>query len=57
MGPPAHAMALMGRKTPAKDAMRRAGLTLVGASPNPIDVTVTAPPPPASPSPGPSPAT
>jgi YbbR domain-containing protein len=33
------------------------GLTLVGASPNPIDVTVTSPPPPASPSPGPSPAT
>ena len=33
------------------------GLTLVGASPNPIDVTVTTPPPPTSPTPGPSPAT
>lgn len=33
------------------------GLTLIGASPNPIDVTVTSPPPAASPSPGPSPAT
>jgi YbbR domain-containing protein len=33
------------------------GLTLVGATPNPIEVTVTSPPPAASPSPGPSPAT
>ena len=33
------------------------GLTLIGATPNPIDVTVTSPPPPASPTPGPSPAT
>jgi YbbR domain-containing protein len=32
------------------------GLTLVGASPNPVDVTVTSAPPPSSPSPGPSPA-
>jgi YbbR domain-containing protein len=33
------------------------GLTLIGATPNPIDVTVTSPPTAASPSPGPSPAT
>ena len=33
------------------------GLTLLGASPNPIDVIVTTPPAPPSPSPGPSPAT
>jgi len=33
------------------------GLTLVGASPNPIDVIVTTPPPSSSPIPGPSPAT
>lgn len=33
------------------------GLTLIGATPNPIEVTVTSPPPAASPSPGPSPAT
>jgi acetyl-CoA carboxylase biotin carboxylase subunit len=32
IGPPAHAMALMGKKTPAKDAMRRAGLTLIPGS-------------------------
>ena len=32
------------------------GLTMVGASPNPIEVTVTAPPGAPSPSPGPSPA-
>ncbi|AKF07577.1 Biotin carboxylase of acetyl-CoA carboxylase [Sandaracinus amylolyticus] len=32
VGPPARAMALMGRKTPAKDAMRRAGLTLIPGS-------------------------
>ena len=33
------------------------GLTLLGATPNPIEVTVTAPPPPPSTNPGPSPAT
>ncbi|UJR79820.1 acetyl-CoA carboxylase biotin carboxylase subunit [Sandaracinus amylolyticus] len=32
VGPPARAMALMGRKTPAKDAMRSAGLTLIPGS-------------------------
>jgi acetyl-CoA carboxylase biotin carboxylase subunit len=32
VGPPAHAMALMGKKTPAKHAMKRAGLTLIPGS-------------------------
>jgi len=32
LGPPAHAMHLMGKKTPAKDAMREAGLTLIPGS-------------------------
>lgn len=32
VGPPAHVMALMGRKTPAKNAMRDAGLTLIPGS-------------------------
>ncbi|MDQ3033459.1 MAG: ATP-grasp domain-containing protein [Myxococcota bacterium] len=32
VGPPAHVMALMGRKTPAKDAMRRAGLAVIPGS-------------------------
>ena len=32
VGPPAHVMHLMGKKTPAKDAMREAGLTLIPGS-------------------------
>src|SRR5262245_43946337 len=32
VGPPAHVMSLMGKKTPAKDAMRRAGLALIDGS-------------------------
>jgi acetyl-CoA carboxylase biotin carboxylase subunit len=32
LGPPAHVMHLMGKKTPAKDAMRAAGLTLIPGS-------------------------
>ena len=32
VGPPAHVMHLMGKKTPAKDAMRAAGLTLIPGS-------------------------
>jgi acetyl-CoA carboxylase biotin carboxylase subunit len=32
VGPPAQAMALMGRKSPAKDVARRAGLTLIPGS-------------------------
>ena len=32
VGPPAHAMALMGKKTPAKSAMARAGLSLIPGS-------------------------
>ena len=32
LGPPAHVMHLMGKKTPAKDAMRAAGLTLIAGS-------------------------
>jgi acetyl-CoA carboxylase biotin carboxylase subunit len=32
VGPPAHVMHLMGKKTPAKDAMRRAGLSLIPGS-------------------------
>ena len=32
IGPPAHVMHLMGKKTPAKDAMRQAGLTLIPGS-------------------------
>ena len=32
IGPPAHVMALMGRKTPAKNAMKRAGLALIPGS-------------------------
>ncbi|MBZ0101428.1 MAG: ATP-grasp domain-containing protein [Thermoanaerobaculia bacterium] len=32
VGPPAHAMWLMGKKTPAKGAMRRAGMTLIPGS-------------------------
>ncbi len=32
VGPPAHVMALMGRKTPAKNAMRKAGLSLIPGS-------------------------
>ncbi len=33
IGPPAHVMALMGKKNPAKQAMARAGLTLIPGSP------------------------
>jgi acetyl-CoA carboxylase biotin carboxylase subunit len=32
VGPPAHVMRLMGKKTPAKEAMRRAGLSLIPGS-------------------------
>jgi acetyl-CoA carboxylase biotin carboxylase subunit len=32
VGPPAHVMHLMGKKTPAKEAMRRAGLSLIPGS-------------------------
>jgi acetyl-CoA carboxylase, biotin carboxylase subunit len=32
VGPPAHVMHLMGKKTPAKDAMRRAGLDMIPGS-------------------------
>lgn len=32
LGPPPHVMALMGQKTPAKNAMRKAGLTLIPGS-------------------------
>jgi acetyl-CoA carboxylase biotin carboxylase subunit len=32
VGPPANVMALMGRKTPAKEAMRKAGLALIAGS-------------------------
>ncbi len=46
-----------GTHTAAVSANLQTGLTLVGATPNPIEVTVTSPPPAASPSPGPSPAT
>jgi acetyl-CoA carboxylase biotin carboxylase subunit len=37
IGPPAHVMHLMGRKTPAKRAMARAGLTLIPGSEGPLD--------------------
>jgi acetyl-CoA carboxylase biotin carboxylase subunit len=37
VGPPAHAMALMGKKTPAKHAMKRAGLTLIPGSDGVLD--------------------
>jgi acetyl-CoA carboxylase biotin carboxylase subunit len=37
IGPPAHVMHLMGRKTPAKRAMARAGLTLISGSDGPLD--------------------
>ena len=46
-----------GTHTVSVSANLQTGLTLVGATPNPIEVTVTSPPPPASPTPGPSPAT
>ena len=46
-----------GTHTVPVSANLQTGLTLVGATPNPIEVTVTSPPPAASPSPGPSPAT
>lgn len=46
-----------GTHTVSVSANLQTGLSLVGATPNPIEVTVTAPPPPASPTPGPSPAT
>jgi acetyl-CoA carboxylase biotin carboxylase subunit len=32
LGPPAHVMSLMGKKTPAKEAMRRGGLALIPGS-------------------------
>ena len=37
IGPPAHVMHLMGRKTPAKRAMARAGLTLIPGSEGTLD--------------------
>jgi YbbR domain-containing protein len=46
-----------GKHSVPVSANLQTGLTLVGASPNPIEVTVTSAPPPPSPSPGPSPAT
>lgn len=46
-----------GTHTVPVSANLQTGLTLIGASPNPIEVTVTAPSPPASTNPGPSPAT
>jgi YbbR domain-containing protein len=46
-----------GTHTVSVSANLQTGLTLVGATPNPIEVTVTASAPPASSSPGPSPAT
>ncbi|MEM7606995.1 MAG: biotin carboxylase N-terminal domain-containing protein, partial [Myxococcota bacterium] len=37
LGPPAHVMALMGKKTPAKKAMAAAGLTLISGSDGVLD--------------------